>query len=93
MLTSTLFAAIESTVPTTAQWSLSVGLIMILCNLFAFVIGKWAIKNPGQGGSLPGGPDSGLLANFGVAELLAVTSFGHILGAGMILGLSSAGLL
>ena len=88
-----LLAAVGSTVPSTSEWSLSVGLVMIICNLFAFVVGKWAIKNAGQGPNLPGGPDSGLLANFGIAELLAVTSFGHILGAGMILGLSSAGAL
>ncbi|MFN8968700.1 MAG: photosystem I reaction center subunit PsaK, partial [Pseudanabaena sp.] len=30
---------------------------------------------------------------FGLAELLAVTSFGHLLGAGLILGLAQAGLV
>jgi photosystem I subunit 10 len=30
---------------------------------------------------------------FGLAELLAIGSFGHILGTGMILGLGNAGLL
>lgn len=89
MISSYLF----SVVPPTTDWNISVAVVMIFCNLFAFVIGKWAIKKPGQGPTLPGSPESGLLANFGIAELLAVTSFGHILGAGMILGLSNAGAL
>jgi photosystem I subunit 10 len=36
----------------------------------------------------PGLPDG-----FGIPELLATTSFGHILGAGAILGLTNAGIL
>ena len=82
-----------STTPATPQWNLGVALVMISCNLFVFFIGKWAIKNSGKGPALPGAPDSGLLKNFGIPELLATTSLGHILGAGMILGLSNAGLL
>jgi photosystem I subunit 10 len=35
----------------------------------------------------------GLFAGFGLPELLGITSFGHILGAGLILGLAQAGLL
>jgi len=66
---------------------------MILCNLVAFGIGRFAIKNPGQGPNLPGGSKPGLLANFGLPELLATTSFGHLLGAGVILGLANAGAL
>jgi photosystem I subunit 10 len=34
-----------------------------------------------------------LFSGFGLSELLAVTSFGHILGVGLILGLAQAGLL
>jgi photosystem I subunit 10 len=30
---------------------------------------------------------------FGLPELLAIASLGHILGAGMILGMANAGLL
>jgi photosystem I subunit X len=74
------------------DWSLSVATIMITCNLFAFVIGRYAIKKAGDSGlALPDMP--AVMQNFGIPELLAVGSFGHILGAGMILGLSSAGLL
>ncbi|NCJ08467.1 photosystem I reaction center subunit PsaK [Synechococcales cyanobacterium C] len=78
--------------PSATNWSLQVASIMILCNLFSFVIGRYAIKNRGQGPSLPGTMPA-ILSNFGVPELLAVASFGHVLGAGMILGLRSAGAL
>ena len=67
---------------------------MILCNVFAIIVGRFAIKNAGVGPDLPAGeskPD--ILKKFGLAELLATTSFGHILGAGFILGLANAGIL
>ena len=91
MITQTLFAAVQSTVPATPEWSPIVGLVMIICNLLAIAIGRFAIQQPGVGASLP--IDSGLFQNFGIPELLATTSLGHIIGAGVILGLASAGAL
>lgn len=92
MLTSTSILAAQATVPHTVTWSPSVGLIMILCNLLAIGIGYYAIQNTGKGPSLPI-PQLASRKSFGVPELLATASFGHILGAGMILGLSNAGIL
>lgn len=76
----------------TVSWNLNVAIVMILSNLFAIIIGRFAIKNPGQGPALPTS-QPGLWKSFGLPELLATASFGHILGAGMILGLSNAGVL
>lgn len=94
MIYSSLLLAVQSTVPSTSEWSPKVALIMILCNLFAIAIGFYAIpqKNRGRGPDLPV-KLPGLFAGFGVPELLATASFGHLLGAGMILGLSNAGVL
>lgn len=78
--------------PVTPTWSLSVALVMILCNLFAIVIGYYAIQKRGVGPELPL-PLPELFKGFGVPELLATASLGHLLGAGMILGLGNAGLL
>jgi len=79
---------------TTVEWNPNVAIAMILCNLVAFGIGRFAIKTPGQGPDLPGNNSKrGLFANFGLPELLATTSFGHLLGAGVILGLANAGAL
>jgi photosystem I subunit 10 len=82
----------DFTTPSTASWSPSVGIIMILCNLFAFLLGYFAIQKTGSGPNLPI-PQLASQKSFGLPELLATASFGHILGAGMILGLSNAGIL
>ena len=78
--------------PSTIEWNPSVALVMIMCNLFAIAIGRYAIQQSGKGPDLPV-PKPEVWSNFGVPELLATTSLGHILGAGMILGLSNAGVL
>jgi photosystem I subunit 10 len=88
---STLVLAAHTT-PSTVEWNTSVALIMILSNLFAVAIGRYAIQNSGQGPDLPV-PKPELWEKFGFPELLATTSFGHILGAGIILGLGNAGVL
>ena len=89
-LANTLFA-LQST-PNTIEWNPTVALVMIMCNLFAIAIGRYAIQESGKGPDLPV-PKAEVWSNFGVPELLATTSLGHIIGAGMILGLSNAGVL
>lgn len=71
-------------------WSPTVGLIMVLCNIFAIVIGRPAIQQRGKGPALPVEVPA-LFEGFGVPELLATLSLGHILGAGVITGLQNAG--
>jgi photosystem I subunit 10 len=79
-------------VPPTPTWSFSVAIVMITCNLFAIAIGFYAIQKRGMGPALPISLP-GLFDGFGVPEFLATVSFGHLLGAGLILGMSNAGLL
>ncbi len=86
------FNLLAAAVPTTPTWSAGVGLIMLTANLFALVVARYGIQVKGIGPSLPV-QLPGLFEGFGVPELLAVTSFGHILGAGLVLGLAQAGLL
>jgi photosystem I subunit 10 len=94
LINSILLATTQVTVPATAEWTPTVGLVMILCNLLAFAIGRYAIQNPGKGPDLPAAnAKPAILRGFGIPELLATASFGHILGAGVILGLSNAGVL
>lgn len=78
--------------PRTVTWSPGVGLVMISACLFAVSIGRYAIQKRGVGPKLPVETPA-LFEGFGLPELLATLSFGHILGAGFILGLSNAGLL
>ncbi|NCO76383.1 MAG: photosystem I reaction center subunit PsaK [Cyanobacteria bacterium] len=79
-------------IPQTVEWNLNVAIIMITANLLAVFIGRFAIQKAGIGPDLPVEKPS-LWKKFGLPELLATLSFGHILGAGFILGLSNAGLL
>lgn len=76
----------------TSPWSIKVAIIMIACNLFAVAIGRFAIQQRGVGPALPVNVP-GLFEGFGWAELLATASLGHILGAGIILGLGGTGAL
>jgi photosystem I subunit 10 len=66
---------------------------MALCCGFAIAIGRFAIQQKGVGPKLPIELPDPFSGEFGVPELLATMCFGHILGAGMILGLSNAGIL
>ncbi|TAG88861.1 MAG: photosystem I reaction center subunit PsaK [Oscillatoriales cyanobacterium] len=94
MIYSSLLLVVQSTIPTTPEWSPMVGLTMILCNLLAIAIGYYGInkQNRGKGPALPL-VMPGMFKGFGVPELLATTSLGHLLGAGVILGLGNAGVL
>lgn len=92
MINSIVLAAAQATVPSTPEWSPTVGIVMVLANLFAFAIGRFAIQKKGVGPDLPLSKPA-ILSNFGIPELLATASFGHILGAGIILGLANAGAL
>lgn len=70
---------------------MSTGIVMIICNLVAIAIGYYAIQKRGVGPSLPVDMPA-MFTGFGLPELLATASFGHILGAGVILGLENAGI-
>ncbi len=88
----TLLALIASSSTATAEWNPYACLIMISCNVFALVVGRLFIQQQGYGPAFPV-PEKELVPDFGFPELLASMSFGHILGTGMILGFSQAGLL
>ena len=63
---------------------------MIACNILAITFGKLTIQQPSVG---PAMPSSNLFGGFGVGAVLGTTAFGHVLGAGVILGLASLGVL
>lgn len=81
---------LAATVPTTLDWSPKVAVVMILCNILAIAIGKFTIQKPNVG---PAMPAPNLFGGFGLGAVLGTTCFGHILGAGTILGLSYLGAL
>jgi len=75
--------------PTTSEWSIQTSFIMIISNLICIAIGRYAIQVRGLGQSI----NILGLKDFGIPELLATTSLGHVIGAGAIIGLSSIGFL
>ncbi|NJK72191.1 MAG: photosystem I reaction center subunit PsaK [Synechococcaceae cyanobacterium SM2_3_60] len=95
-----------ATVPTTPIWSANVAIVMILANVGAVLLWKSAISliNAWLGAigyearavlSVPS--DAAIftlpVVNITLPELLAATSFGHLIGAGIILGLGRLGAL
>jgi photosystem I subunit X len=89
-LIHTTLLAVASNVPTTLEWSPKVALVMIICNIIAIAIGKASIQKPSEG---PAMPSPSFFGGFGLPAVLATTSFGHIIGIGVILGLASMGAL
>ncbi len=89
MLNNLIIAAIPHTEP----WRLTTALLMIVCNLLAIAItfglvqlgGKVKVVNPED--------KSSLVRGFGLPELVAAMSFGHILGIGVVLGLTNIGII
>ncbi len=86
MLTESLLAVTARS----SDWSPLVGLIMILSNIVAIAIAKNTIQQPSVGPELP---SSNLFGGFSLGAVVGTTAFGHILGAGVILGLSNLGVL
>ncbi|MEB3251644.1 MAG: photosystem I reaction center subunit PsaK [Cyanobacteriota bacterium] len=81
---------ILAVVPTTLSWSPKVAAVMIVCNILAIAFGKFTIKYPNAG---PAMPSPNLFGGFGLPAVLGTASLGHLLGAGVILGLANLGAL
>lgn len=84
----TLLAA--AYVPTTVEWSPKVAIVMIVCNIIAIAFGKYTMKNISADPALP---SSQYFGGMGLPALLGTTSLGHVIGAGVILGLATVGAL
>lgn len=85
-----ILLAVQETVPQTPSADNNQFLIMGICMVLGIIIAKIGIKNKGKGPSLP------LLQpflgrDFGLPELLAGLSIGHLLGVGTVLGLANLG--
>lgn len=90
MFTTLVSSVLLTATPRAYDWSPTIGIIMLLCNIFAIAVAKLNVKFPNAEPALP---SSNLFGGFGLPALLGATSFGHVLGAGVILGLSNMGVL
>jgi photosystem I subunit X len=73
-----------------ADWSPKVAIVMVIANILAIAFGKLTIKNQSADPAMPASP---MFGGFGLGAVLGTTAFGHILGAGAILGLTNMGVL
>ncbi len=86
-----LLAAVQPTVPATPAWSPTVGIIMAAFCVLGLIVANNAVERPGVGAKLPF-TIPGLNPNFSLGQFVGGMAFGHILGAGAILGLTNLGL-
>lgn len=86
MFMSTLLAVASRA----SDWSPSIALIMVACNVLAILFAKFTVKNPKVGPAFPALSD---ITGLSLAALIGAICFGHILGAGVILGLTNMGTL
>jgi photosystem I subunit X len=73
---------IIAAIPHTEPWGFNTAFVMIVCNLVSLAI---LLLNS----YLDGNP--ALAPKFALPELLATFSIGHIIGVGMVLGLTNIG--
>ncbi|NJR40374.1 MAG: photosystem I reaction center subunit PsaK [Leptolyngbyaceae cyanobacterium CSU_1_4] len=76
--------------PRTLEWSPTIGIIMLFCNIVAIAIGRFTIQQPNVG---PPMPSAGVFGGLSLAAVIGSASLGHVLGAGVILGLSNLGVI
>jgi photosystem I subunit X len=82
MLHSTLLLA-DAAGPLSQGWSPTIAIVMVVCN----VLGLLAATTT----KVKAGP--ALMGGFTAAQLLAGTAFGHLIGTGVILGLTRNGVI
>jgi photosystem I subunit X len=83
LFTSPLFAVAVRA----ADWSPKVAAIMLVCNVLAFAFGRATIKKQNVG------PAPNTFLGMSLAALIGSTCFGHIIGTGVIMGLTNMGVL
>lgn len=81
-----LLAAAQLNVPSTPEWSIAIGLVMIVCNILGLESARYSALKRGTTASSP-------VPGFGIPQFIAGTAFGHVLGTGAILGLTNLGAL
>jgi photosystem I subunit X len=90
---SLLSKLIIAAIPHTEPWRLTTALLMISCNLMAIAITFGLVKlgDRFRGAS----PDTkpALAKEFDLSQLVAAMSFGHMIGVGLVLGLTNIGII
>jgi photosystem I subunit X len=84
-LISSILLAASASVPATPAWNPTVGAIISISSVVAVLLAT-RIKYPNVGPKLPGLPVS-------IPTFVGAMAFGHIIGIGIVLGLTNIGRL
>lgn len=91
MINTILLAATQPTVPHTIAWSPQVALIISASSLLILLIASSNIKYPQVGAKLP--VNLPVVGSPSIGTFIGSMAFGHVVGAGIVLGLSNLGWL
>lgn len=86
-----LLAAAQPTVPNTPAWSPTVAAIISASSILVLLIASRSIKYPQVGAKLP--VSLPIVGSPSVGTFVASMAFGHVLGVGIVLGLTNIGWL
>ncbi len=86
MILSTLLA-VQPTVPPTPSWNPTVGIIISICCLVMVLLAPKIISYPQVGPKFPGP------LPLSAPAFVAAMCFGHLIGIGIVLGLTNVGRL
>ncbi len=80
---SSMLLAVQATVPPTPEWNSTVGIIISVSSLVALLL-TFKIEKPLVGPQVPILPIS-------IPAFIAAMAFGHVIGVGIVLGLTNIG--
>ncbi len=78
-----MLLAVQATVPPTPQWTPTVGIIISVSSLIVLLL-TFKIKKPQVGPQFP-------LLPISIPAFIAAMAFGHVIGIGIVLGLTNIG--
>ncbi|MGD1913577.1 MAG: photosystem I reaction center subunit PsaK [Rivularia sp. (in: cyanobacteria)] len=87
-MVSSILLAVQSTVPSTPSWSPTVGIIISLCTLISVLLAPRIIDYREVGPKFPGLP-----LPLSAPAFVGAACFGHLLGVGIVLGMTNIGRL
>jgi photosystem I subunit X len=89
LLSNLIIAAIPHTEP----WRLTTALLMIICNAIAIAIVLVLVKLGDRVADAHLETKPALVIGLDLWQLIAAMSFGHIIGVGLVLGLTNVGII
>ncbi len=87
ILISSILLAVQQTVPPTPFWNPTVGIIISVCCLVMVLLAPKIIRYPQVGPKFPGP------LPLSAPAFVGAMCFGHVLGIGIVLGLTNIGRL